>query len=128
MYYRRDGRRYVKLTEPSSLLWKDGFYLVHVTDNATRITPFPLDPAFAHVEAAMHVAEEAMVSALKDEMTGRPQPLPLTKAQVAEWRRFERVMGGSLTLWHKSPHDIIQAGITALRNAILARRGVSRVT
>ena len=128
-YYRKEKRRYIPVSNMEYREWKDGFYLVHVQQSCTSITPFPLDPAFAHVEAAIQVVEQAMVKAINQALDARPDPAPLTDAQVKAWGRFQKAMGGGrLLLWYKSPPEIVQAGIEVLRSAILARRGVTRAS
>ena len=91
-----------------------GFHLLHVKPGFKSIT-YRVDPDTASLVAASKVAVDAMVKALMDAGTFRPEPTPLTKKQSAAWEEFQKAMGpGRGILYASSARDTAEAGIRAL--------------
>jgi len=78
-----------------------------------------IDPAHAEVEAAMMVAEKAMVAAMNEaNQYKRDRPhyhKPLTRVQRKALAEFNRQFPARLLFDGCSMHDVVQAGLDAVR-------------
>jgi hypothetical protein len=121
-YYEKRGRRYVPVAEHEVLVYgrRFGFYLQHVQPGSTSTTPLP-DPKFAEVEAALRVAQEAMLEAMRKrcEITGvqtRHVPEKDRAKYKRAWEAWKAIVGDVPAYFEGvSMHDVVDAGVEAVR-------------
>ena len=118
IYYEKQGRRYVPVSEYDSELdnsFPHGHHLVSVHPGRTS-RRFQIDPDLAPMIAAGLYAEDAIVSAIHEASKLRPAKTPLTDEQRAAWRNLIASLGEEATmLTGAAPFDVAQAGIQAMR-------------
>ena len=118
LYYIKEGRRYVPVSEYDSDLldsFHKGTHLVMVYPGG-KSTRYNVDPNFAAMIAAGRLAEDAICSAMIDASELRPQRTPLTKEQLRAWRALARSFGDELcTLQGASVRECAEAGIKAMQ-------------
>jgi len=117
IYYEKVGRRYVPVAEYNEQ-WMDSFHkgthlvMVYPGGSSRR---FNIDPAYAPMIAAGHVAEEAMCQALRNASEIQPKTRALTPEQMTAWNNLIEVMGDNARcLSGPSSRDIAEAGVKAM--------------
>lgn len=120
--YEKRGKRYYPVAEYSDLhanSYPHGYYLFRVREGFTELTPLNKKIAESRPEFAALAAEmkDAMLAAMNAANQSRPQtPEVLTPAQQAAFEAFRKAMGGGLIVFRgASLHDIIDAGLAALK-------------
>ena len=118
LYYIKEGRRYVPVSEYDSDLldsFSKGTHIVMVYPGG-KSTRYNIDPNFAAMIAAGRLAEDAICSAMIDASELRPRQTPLTKEQIRAWRALARAFGDELcTLHGASVRECVEAGIKAMQ-------------
>jgi len=118
LYYIKEGRRYVPVSEYDSDLldsFSKGSHLVCVYPGG-KSTRYDVDPNYAAMIAAGRVAEDAICSAMVKASELKPQRTPLTKEQLRAWRALARSFGDELcTLKGASVRECAEAGIKAMQ-------------
>ena len=119
IYYEKIGRRYVPVAEYDSDYldsFPRGDHLVSVYPGGSS-RRFNINPAYAPLIAASRVAEDAMLTALRE--ASKPQPnrsTPLTEEQRLAWNNLVETFGDDwATIKISSASDIVQAGIEVLQ-------------
>ena len=119
IYYEKIGRRYVPVAEYDSDYlhsFPRGDHLVSVYPGGTSYR-FNINPAYAPLIAASRVAEDAMLTTLRE--ASKPQPnrsIPLTEEQRSAWNNLVATFGDDwATIKISSASDIVQAGIEVLQ-------------
>ena len=119
IYYEKIGRRYVPVAEyDSDFRWcfTRGDHLVSVYPGGTSYR-FNINPAYAPLIAASRIAEDAMLTTLRE--ASKPQPnrsIPLTEEQRSAWNNLVETFGDDwATIKISSASDIVQAGIEVLQ-------------
>ena len=118
--YEKRGRRYVPVAEENAFAGiPEGWWLVHVKPGGLSSRRM-LTPAHAEVEAAMRLAEDVMVEAMRrkqgaSDLNPRPYRDP-AKARRA-WKAWADIMGDETMLCFDgvSMRDVVDAGLDALR-------------
>jgi len=96
----------------------EGFYMVRVKPGKTSVRQ-RIYPATDEVEAALRIAEDAMLDALREADKLIPRNTPITPAQQKAWRKFEKAMGdGMYALERASLQEIVEAGMRSLANYV----------
>lgn len=125
-YYVKNGRRYRAVAESDAFgAIPEGWWLVHVFPGglSSRKSVTPDRPA---VEAAIREAEDAMVEAMlkRCEPTGpgvRHVPEKDRPRYLRAWEAWKKIVGDVPMYFEGvSMHDVVDAGIAALRAKILA--------
>ena len=118
LYYIKEGRRYVPVSEYDSDLldsFSKGTHIVMVYPGG-KSTRYNIDPNFAAMIAAGRLAEDAICSAMIDASELRPRQTPLTKEQIRAWRALAKTFGDELcTLHGASVRECVEAGIKAMQ-------------
>ncbi len=119
--YEKRGRNYRPVAESetySSLT--EGWYLVHVRPGTTSVKRL-IEPAYAELEAAIKVATDAMVDAMRERQvpTGpdvRHVPEHRREKYRRAWEAWKAIVG-DVPLYFEgvSMHDIVKAGLDAVR-------------
>ena len=119
IYYEKIGRRYVPVAEYDSDYldsFPRGDHLVSVYPGGTSYR-FNINPAYAPLIAASRIAEDAMLTTLRE--ASKPQPnrsTPLTEEQRLAWNNLVETFGDDwATIKISSASDIVQAGIEVLQ-------------
>jgi hypothetical protein len=117
LYYIKEGRRYVPVSEYDSDLLDSlpkGNHLVSVyPGGASR--RYSIDPAYAPMIAAGRVAHEAITDSMRRASELKPQKTPLTPEQQQAWKRLADSFGEDIcTLNGSSAYDIAEAGVQAM--------------
>lgn len=124
-YYAKRGRRYIPVAEHQTYdTLTEGTYLVVVKPGSRSMTRL-VQPASGEVEAAIRIAEQAMVEAMRamNESPGEPVGLS-TEAEKAlakkAYAAYTAVVGKDRMLHFRgvSMYDVVQAGIKALRESL----------
>ena len=124
-YYEKRGRRYIPVAEREMYdALTAGTYLV-VIQPGLRSMKRLVQPASGEVEAAIRIAEQAMVDAMRtmNESPGEPMGLATeaekTLAKKA-YAAYTAVVGKDRMLHFRgvSMHDVVEAGIKALRESL----------
>ena len=105
-YYEKIGKKYVAVSEHDSdlsLALPAGSHLITVSPGCTS-TRYNIDPAYAPLIAAGIVAEEALSKFIMKATDVRPSSEPLTKAQIAAWKKLSEAFGESnhLLQWNSA--------------------------
>lgn len=121
--YEKHGRKYV----PVRAYWHEDhnvdqmkagtFRLVYAYTDGGRRYEYEVTAATLPAVAAMLIAKDAMVNAIREASKMRPNTsLPYTKRQQAAIARFREEMGGMYpTYWtENSPDEIADAAINAV--------------
>lgn len=120
-FYEKRGRRYVPVAETDTYhgLTK-GSYLVVVAPGSTSVRRLA-EPAIPEIEAAMLVAEEAMVGAMYEAAKCKPDTRkmpPRLKAKYDRaWEAWKTIIGKDAPIYFEgvSMQDVVEAGLQALR-------------
>lgn len=126
--YEKRGRRYFAVAEHESFAAVPlGWWLVHVQPGIRSSRR--VDPDRAAVEAAMRIAEDAMVEAMQRENqrtdpSPKPSPAKMERHRKA-WAAYCAVFGKNppVTFMGASMHGVVDAGIAALRSAMAKSAG-----
>lgn len=118
IYYEKIGRRYVPVSEYDSDLidaFPKGAHLV-ITTPGCRSTHYRIDPAYAPMIAAGHIAEQAISDAIRKELDLRPSQSPITEEQRDAWIKLAQSFGDEIhTLSRGSARDAAEAGVRAMQ-------------
>jgi len=119
--YRKRGRRYIPvgIYDDAHLYYPTGATLVWCRPGGT-LTRYGIEPAYAALIAASEPARDAMIEAMRKASYVKPEGMvKLTKKEREAWKAYVAIAGerSSLTLAGASLHDIVDAGIDALRVA-----------
>jgi hypothetical protein len=117
IFYEKVGRRYVPIAEYDSDYldsFPKGAHLVMCYPGGTS-RRFNIDPNYAAMIAAGHVAEDAMCKAMNKASELRPAKTPITPEQQAAWKKLAEAFGDELATLHgSSVRDIAEAGVDAM--------------
>jgi hypothetical protein len=120
IYYEKQGRRYVPVSEYDSTLmdaFPKGSHIVMCYPGG-QSRRFNIDPNHAAMIAAGRVAQEAITTAISEASKmhrDEHENTILTEEQHAAWMHFVEVMGERGRYVHyKSVHDIAEAGVKAM--------------
>jgi hypothetical protein len=117
IFYVKKGRRYIPHSSYSSEFcdsFPKGTHLVQSYPGGSS-RRFNIDPAYAPMIAAGHVAEDAICRAISKASELRPQQTPITPGQKKAWENLAKEFGNELaTLQINSARDIAEAGIKAM--------------
>ena len=120
VYYTKEGRKYVPVAEYDSDFldsYPKGTHLVICRPGVTS-RKFNIDPNYAALIAAAHVAEDAMAKALvrAGEIRMQRGTTPLTEGQHAAWENLVKEFGDSAKqLEWPSAREVAEAGAKALQ-------------
>ena len=122
IYYKKQGRRYIPVSEYDSELLDSlpkGNHLVMVYPGG-RSTRCHVDPALAPLLAAGRVAEDALAGALVKagelRMQSQDRNRPLTEEERAAWNNLVDVFGDSAKqLEWPSAREVAEEGLKALQ-------------
>ncbi len=118
VFYKKEGRRYVPVYEYDQTLmdaFPKGTHLV-ISYPGGSSRRYNIDPAYAPMIAAAHVAEDAMCKAIREASEMRPQKTPITEGQRKAWKKLAKEFGDDLaTLNINSARDIAEAGLKSLQ-------------
>lgn len=123
--YKKQGRRYVEIGvyDNEALYYPHGAHLIWSRPGGA-LTHYNIEPADAALLAAAARMREPMVEAMRktDAMELKPAAnrRPLTKLERKAWDAYKAIAGApqSLYLEGKSLHDVVQAGIDVLIEAV----------
>lgn len=119
-YYEKRGRRYYPIAERDAFYAiPEGDWLVHVRPGL-RSSKKLIEPAYPELEAAMRVAEEAMVKAMYGSSTERLEDKRYCPAdrELARkgWEAWKAVVGDRpIYCTSDSMLEVVRAGIRAVR-------------
>lgn len=120
IYYEKQGRRYVPVSEYDSEYldsFPKGTHLVDVYPGGSS-RRFNIDPAYAPMIAAARVAEDAISKSLMDASALRvpERQKPLTPAQSKAWKALAKAFGKEqYALEWCSYREAAEAGIKAMQ-------------
>jgi len=121
IFYEKVGRRYKPVSEYDSD-WIDSYPKgTHIVICRPGVTSrrFNIDPNYAALIAAAHVAEDAMSKALvkAGEIRMQRGQVPLTEGQKAAWENLVKEFGDSAKqLEWPSAREVAEAGAKALQD------------
>jgi hypothetical protein len=121
LYYIKEGRRYVPVSEYDSDLldaFPKGNHLVMSYPGGTS-RRFNIDPAYAPMIAAGRVAEDAISKTIMEKSALRvpERKQPLTPAQAEAWRRLSELFGDErYALEWCSYREAAEAGVKAMQD------------
>jgi hypothetical protein len=133
-FYEKKGHRYVPVSEYDSE-WIDSYPKgTHIVICRPGVTSrrFNIDPNYAALIAAAHVAEDAMSKALvkAGELRMQRGQVPLTEGQKAAWENLVKEFGDSAKqLEWPSAREVAEAGAKALQeeaNVLLSNEAVRK--
>lgn len=122
VFYKKVGRRYEPVAEYDSELmdsFPKGCHLV-VCQPGSQSRRFSIDPDYATLVAASHVAKEKIVDALLAKSTAEiynttGKKRELTEEQRQAWEHLVEVMGDDARrLSYASANDVADAGVKAM--------------
>jgi hypothetical protein len=117
-FYKKQGRRYIPISEYSSDFidaYSYGNHLVTVIPGSIS-RKYGIDPAFAPMVAAGRYAKDSMVSALLKASAARPAKTPFTQKQIDAWNKFKQEFDDGVTyIEYPSANEIIEAGLKAMQ-------------
>ena len=117
IYYKKEGRRYVPVSEYDSDFldaFPKGNHLVMVYPGGSS-RRFNIDPNYAGMIAAGRVAEDAICSAIVKAQELRPSKTPITEEQQALWRALARSFNqDEYSLIRPAARDAAEAGVKAM--------------
>ena len=119
IFYKKEGRKYVPVSEYDNELIDALPYGTHVTMvyKGGQSRRYHVDPAYVPMLAAGRVAEDAMASALvkAGELRMQRGQVPLTPGQKAAWENLVKEFGDSAKqLEWPSAREVAEAGVKAL--------------
>lgn len=122
IYYKKDGRRYVPVSEYDSEYldsFPKGNHLVSVYPGGSSRKYF-VDPAYVPMIAAGRVAEDAISQAIMKaqelRLPSRQRERPLTEEQRLAWENLVRVFGDDVRqLEWPSVREAAEAGVKAMQ-------------
>lgn len=118
IYYEKLGRRYQPVAEYDSDLLDalpKGSHLVSVYPGGSS-RRYGIEPAYAPMIAAGHVASDAITKAIHAASEAKPNRTLLTARQKAAWEEMKAAFDDELFgLQFSSIHDLAEAGITAMQ-------------
>ena len=118
LYYIKEGRRYVPVSEYDSDLLdsfhKGAHIVMSYPGGSSR--RYNIDPAFGPMIAAGRYAEDAISKELMRASDMRPKETPLTQEQKDAWEHLIKVFGPSARMleW-PSAREVCEAGVTAMQ-------------
>lgn len=132
-YYAKRGRRYYPIAEHMRFdALTEGAYLMVVHPGGHSLTRL-VKPASGEVEAAIHIAQEAMVTAMREKNQSSGEPIGLYTKKDRDlarkaWKAYCDVFGSERTASFRgvSMRDVVDAGIKALREHIHAQNDEQR--
>lgn len=117
IYYKKEGRRYVPVSEYDSDFldaFPKGNHLVMVYPGGSS-RRFNIDPNYAAMIAAGRVAEDAVCAAIVKAQELRPSKTPITEEQQALWRALARSFNqDEYSLIRPAARDASEAGVKAM--------------
>ena len=119
IYYEKKGRRYVPVSEYDSNYldsFPRGAHLVVVQPGVSS-RKFNIDPNYAALIAASHVAEDAISKSIMDASALRPSERnkPITEEQRLAWEHLSKLMGNErYPLEYCSYREAAEAGVKAM--------------
>jgi hypothetical protein len=118
LYYIKEGRRYVPVSEYDSDLLdsfhKGAHIVMSYPGGSSR--RYNIDPAFGPMIAAGRYAEDAISKELMRASDMRPKESPLTQEQRDAWEHLVKVFGPSArTLEWPSAREATEAGVQAMQ-------------
>ena len=117
IYYEKIGRKYVPVSEYDDSVmdsFPKGNHLVMCYPGG-KSTRYNINPNYAAMIAAGHVAEDAICSSISKALEMRPQRTLITEGQKKAWKKLAKEFGNDLCpLMHPSVHDGVDAGIKAM--------------
>lgn len=118
LYYIKEGRRYVPVSEYDSDLLdsfhKGAHIVMSYPGGSSR--RYNIDPAFGPMIAAGRYAEDAISKELMRASDMRPKESPLTQEQRDAWEHLVKVFGPSArTLEWPSAREACEAGVNAMQ-------------
>lgn len=118
LYYIKEGRRYVPVSEYDSDLLdsfhKGAHIVMSYPGGSSR--RYNIDPAFGPMIAAGRYAEDAISKELMRASDMRPKESPLTQEQRDAWEHLIKVFGPSArTLEWPSAREATEAGVQAMQ-------------
>lgn len=127
-YYAKRGRRYYPIAEHMTYdTLTRGTYLVAIEPGGYSCTRL-VKPASGEVEAAIRIAQEAMVAAMREMNANCGEPMGMETKKEKElarkaWKAYCDVFGRDRMTSYRgvSMHDVVNAGIKALREHINAQ-------
>ena len=118
IYYKKEGRRYVPVSEYDSDLldaFPKGNHLVMVYPGGSS-RRYNIDPNYAVMIAAGRVAEAAVCAAIVKAQELRPKQTPITEEQQALWRALAKSFNGDdYALLRPAARDASEAGVKAMQ-------------
>lgn len=118
VYYRKQGRRYVPVSEYDQELldsYPYGATLVLVQRGSTS-RKFHIDPDYAAMIAAGEVAKDAISTAIVKASESRPTRKELTPEQIKAWQKLAKALGDERSsLEIPSAREVAEAGVAAMR-------------
>jgi hypothetical protein len=118
LYYIKEGRRYVPVSEYDSDLLdsfhKGAHIVMSYPGGSSR--RYNIDPAFGPMIAAGRYAEDAISKELMRASDMRPKETPLTQEQKDAWEHLIKVFGPSARMleW-PSAREVCEAGVNAMQ-------------
>ena len=118
LYYIKEGRRYVPVSEYDSDLLdsfhKGAHIVMSYPGGSSR--RYNIDPAFGPMIAAGRYAEDAISKELMRASDMRPKETPLTQEQKDAWEHLIKVFGPSARMleW-PSAREVCEAGVDAMQ-------------
>ena len=134
IFYEKVGRRYKPIAEYDNEYldsFPRGAHLI-ICRPGVKTRKFNIDPNYAALIAAAHVAEDAMSSALvkAGELRMQRGQVPLTEGQKAAWENLVKEFGDSAKqLEWPSAREVAEAGAKALQaeaNMLLSNEAVRK--
>lgn len=127
-YFAKRGRRYYPIAEHMTYdTLTKGTYLVTIEPGGYSWTRL-VEPASGEVEAAIRIAQEAMVTAMREMNANCGEPMGMETKKEQElarkaWKAYCDVFGKERMVSYRgvSMHDVVNAGIKALREHINAQ-------
>ena len=118
LYYIKEGRRYVPVSEYDSDLldsFNKGAHIVMSYPGGSS-RRYNIDPAFGPMIAAGRYAEDAISKELMRASDMRPKETPLTQEQKDAWEHLIKVFGPSARMleW-PSAREVCEAGVNAMQ-------------
>lgn len=125
--YAKNGRRYRPVAESDAFdALTEGWWLVRVAPGSKSMRKL-VEPAHAELEAAMRGARDAMVEAMREKQTPTgPDVRHVPEHQRAKYQRAWDAwvaIVGDVPLYFEgvSMHDVVNAGLDAVRRAVETR-------
>jgi len=111
IFYKKDGRKYIPVSEYDSKFpdsYRYGSYLVSSSPNS--LSRRQVDPAFVLMYAATYYSEDAIAKVLRDASAVRPNRAPLTQEQLDAWNALNAAFGeDAQALTWPAAYDAVRA-------------------